>query len=70
LDLSEITSDGVPVCPADSVFELRPATKEEVVAFKRGVGLALPADDFTFVILIKVDRVKIVAITRETNDSA
>jgi hypothetical protein len=70
LDLCEMTSDGVAVCPADSLFELRPATKEEVAAFKRAVGLALPADDFTFAFLIKVDRVKIVAVTSQTNESA
>jgi hypothetical protein len=70
LDLSEITSDGVPVCPADCVFGLRPATKEEIAAFNRAVGLAPSADDFTFVILIKIDRVKVVAIARQTNDLA
>jgi hypothetical protein len=63
LDLYEITSDGVPVCPADSVFGLRPATKKEVAAFERAVGLAPVADDFTFVMLVKVDRVQVVAIT-------
>ena len=69
LDLSEITSDGVPVCPADSVFGLRPATKKEKAAFNRAVGLAPAADDFTFVMLIKVDRVNVVAITSQVNDA-
>jgi hypothetical protein len=68
LDLSEITSNNVPVCPADSVFGLRPSTKKEVAAFERAIGLAPAADDFTFAFLIKVDRVKVVAITRQTND--
>lgn len=68
LDLHEITSNGVPVCPVDSVFGLRPATEKEVAAFERAVGLAPAADDFTFVMLIKVDRVEVVAITREVND--
>src|SRR5438105_1972060 len=59
LEWSEITSGGVAVCPADSAFKLRPATKEEAAAFKRAIGLAPPADDFTFAFLIKVDRVKL-----------
>jgi hypothetical protein len=66
LDLSEITSGGVAVCPADSAFKLRPATKEETAAFKRAIGLAPPADDFTFAFLIEVDRVK--GRTRQTSD--
>ena len=69
LDLSEITSDGVPVCSADSVLEVRRATEEEIAAFKRGAGLAPAAEEFTFVILIKVDRVKVVAITRQADDT-
>jgi hypothetical protein len=68
LDLSGITSDGVPICSADSVFGLRPATKEEVAAFKRAFGLAPPADEFTFAFLTKVDRVEVVTITCQTND--
>ncbi|KRR18691.1 hypothetical protein [Bradyrhizobium retamae] len=70
LDLYEITSDGVPICPVDSVFGLRPATKKEVAAFERAVGLAPAADDFTFVMLIKVDRVEVVAITSQADDRA
>jgi hypothetical protein len=69
LDLSEITSDGVPVCSADSVLEVRRASEEEIAAFKRGAGLAPAAEEFTFVILIKVDRVKVVAITRQADDT-
>jgi hypothetical protein len=69
LDLSEITSDGVPVCSADSVLEVRRATEEEVAAFKRGAGLAPAAEELTFVILIKVDRVNVVAIARQADDA-
>ena len=69
LDLSEVTSDGVPVCSADSVLEVRRATEEEVAAFKRGAGSAPAAEEFTFVILIKVDRVNVVAIARQADDA-
>jgi hypothetical protein len=57
LDLSEITSGGVTVCPANSEFKLRLATKKEVAAFNRAIALAPREDDFTFVFLIAVDRV-------------
>jgi hypothetical protein len=50
---------------------VRGATKEEVTAFKRAVGLAPPSDEFTFAFLIEVDRVNLASIgpTQDTNDS-
>jgi hypothetical protein len=43
--------------------------RKEVAAFERGAGLAPAAEEFTFVILIKVDRVNVVAITRQADDT-
>jgi hypothetical protein len=70
LDLSEITSDGVTVCPEDSVFKLRSATKEEVATFNRAISRAPLADDLTFAFLINVDRVNVIAIDRQADGPA
>ena len=71
MDLTGVTSNGVSVCPLNALLAVRGATKEEVTAFKRAVGLAPPSDEFTFAFLIEVDRVNLVSIgpTQDTNDS-
>ena len=71
MDLAGVTSNGVSICPPNALLAVRGATKEEVTAFKRAVGLAPPSDEFTFAFLIKVDRVNLVSIgpTQDTNDS-
>lgn len=69
LDLSEITSGGVTVCPANSVFKVRSATKEEAAAFNRAISLAPRQDDFTFAFLIAVDGVSVVASDSRADDT-
>jgi hypothetical protein len=71
MDLTNVTSNGLSICPPNALLVVRGATQTEVVAFKRAVSLAPPSDEFNFAFLIKVDRVNLVSFgsTQDTNDS-
>lgn len=57
LDLSELTSNGSPLCTAQAELAVRPASEGEVAASQRAVLLAPPAEQPTMVLLVKVDGV-------------
>jgi hypothetical protein len=61
-DLRELTSDGIPICAEDTTLSPRPATQEEIAAFKHAVELAPASDEPTMAFLIKIDGVMVVAV--------
>ena len=61
LDLSALSSDGVPIYTEDAMLVSRPALQAEIAAFKRAVGLASASDEPTMAFLIKIDGVMVVA---------
>jgi len=60
--LRALTSDGIPICAEDANLSPRPATQEEIAAFKHAVKLAPTSDEPTMAFLIKIDGVMVVAI--------
>jgi hypothetical protein len=65
LDLSALTSDGVPIYTEDATLVSRPAVQAEVAAFQRAVELAPTSDEPTMAFLIKIDGVVVVAVGPE-----
>jgi hypothetical protein len=65
LDLSALTSDGIPIYTEDATVVSRPAVQAEVAAFKRAVELAPASDEPTMAFLIKIDGVMVVAVGPE-----
>jgi hypothetical protein len=65
LDLSALTSDGIPIYTEDATVVSRPALQAEVAAFERAVELAPVSDEATMAFLIKIDGVMAVAIGPE-----
>ena len=61
-DLRALTSDGIPICAEDANLSPRPATQEEIAAFKHAVELAPTSDEPTMAFLIKIDGVMVVAV--------
>jgi hypothetical protein len=61
-DLRALTSDGIPICGEDTTLSPRPATQEEIAAFKHAVELAPTSDEPTMAFLIKIDGVMVVAV--------
>jgi hypothetical protein len=64
-DLTALKSNGVAICNPKSSISSRPATPEEILAFKRAVELAPPSGQPTMTFLIKVDGVMVVAVGPE-----
>jgi hypothetical protein len=64
-DLSELTSDGIPICAENATLSPRPAAQEEIAAFRRAVELAPPFEEPTMTFLIKIDGVVVVAVDSE-----
>jgi hypothetical protein len=62
LDLSALTSDGVPIYTVDATLTPRPALQTEVAAFKRAVELAPTSDEPTMAFLVKIDGVVVVTV--------
>jgi hypothetical protein len=65
LDLSALSSDGVPIYTEGATLVSRPAAQAEVAAFKRAVELAPTSDEPTMAFLIKIDGVMVVAVGPE-----
>ena len=61
-DLMALTSDGIPICPEGATLGPRPATQQEIAAFKHAVKLAPTSEEPTMAFLIKVDGVLVVAV--------
>lgn len=64
-DLTALKSDGVPVSDPGSMLRSRPATQEEILAFKRAVELAPASEQPTMTFLIKIDGVMVVTVGPE-----
>jgi hypothetical protein len=64
-DLKALTSEGIPICAEDSVFAPRPATEEEISAFKHALERAPDSDEPTMAFLVKIDGVMVVAVDTE-----
>jgi hypothetical protein len=65
LDLSALTSDGVPIYTGDAMLAPRPASQTEIAAFKRAVELAPTSDEPTMAFLVKIDGVVVVTVDTE-----
>jgi hypothetical protein len=65
LDLSALTSDGVPIYTEGATLVSRRAVQAEVASFKRAVELAPTSDEPTMAFLIKIDGVVVVAVGPE-----
>jgi hypothetical protein len=61
-DLMALTSDGAPVCAANSTLRPRPAAQEEIAAFQHAVGRAPASDRPTMAFLIKLDGVTVITV--------
>lgn len=64
-DLMALTSDGAPVCAANSAFVPRLAAQEETAAFKHAVGRAPASEGPIMAFLIKIDGVMVVTVGPE-----
>jgi hypothetical protein len=62
LDLSALTSDGVPVYREGATLAPRQALQTEMAAFKRAVELAPLSDVPTMAFLVKIDGLLFVAV--------
>ena len=60
-DLKALTSEGIPICAEDAVIDTRPATNEEIGAFRQAVELAPTSNEPTMAFLIKIDGILVVA---------
>jgi len=65
VDLTALTSNGVPVCAPESALWPRPAAQEEISAFNRAVELAPASEQPTMTFLIKIDGVTVVTVGPE-----
>jgi hypothetical protein len=65
LDLSALTSDGIPICAEGATLASRPAVQAEIAAFNRAVELAPTSDQPTMAFLVKIDGVLVVAVGPE-----
>jgi len=65
IDLSALTSDGVPICTEDAKLATRPALQTEIAAFKRAVKLAPKTGEPTMAFLMKIDGVLVVTVDPE-----
>jgi hypothetical protein len=54
-DLSSLTSNGLPLCRAESKLQVRLATAEQTAAFRQAEGAAKPTDDMLLVYLVELD---------------
>jgi len=61
-DLRALTSDKIPICANDATLSPRPATQEEIAAFKHAIKLAPTSDEPTMAFLIKIDGVMVIAV--------
>jgi hypothetical protein len=61
-DLRALASDQIPICAEDATLSPRPATQEEIDAFKHAVKLAPTSDEATMAFLIKIDGVMVIAV--------
>jgi hypothetical protein len=61
-DLMAFTSEGIPICPEGATLGPRPATQEEIAAFKRAVTLAPTSGEPKMALLIKIDGMLVVAV--------
>jgi hypothetical protein len=61
IDLSALTSEGIPICAEGATLTARPAVPVEIAAFKRAVELAPLSDEPTMVFLVKIDGIIVVA---------
>jgi hypothetical protein len=62
IDLTALTSDGVPICTEDAKLASRPALQTEIAAFQRAVKLAPKTDEPTMAFLVKIDGVVVVTV--------
>ena len=62
LDLTTLTSDGIPILGLTSRLMPRAATEQEAAAFQRAVELAPPSDEPTIAFLINVDGVRVITV--------
>jgi len=65
LDLSSLTTDGIPILTEHAPLIPRPAVQAEIAAFKRAVELAPTSDEPTMAFLIKIDGIVVVAVDPE-----
>jgi hypothetical protein len=61
-ELMAFTSNGAPVCTANSTLAARAASHEEIAMFRNAVEQAPACDLPTMTFLIKVDGVMVVAV--------
>ena len=59
-DLMALSSDGVAICDAASVFAVRAASEEEIAVFDRAMAKEPAGDGPAFVFLVGVDGQKVV----------
>lgn len=55
-DLCSLTSNGAPLCSAESKLRVRLATAEQTAVFRQAADAATPSDDMLLVYLVELDR--------------